>query len=125
MKNIKMPKELADKWLNALRSGKYQQGKDSLYQEREGQHYYCCLGALQMEVWGNTSPTPDHEELCSVDDLEGKRITFYSAYGGVTGDPFLQALGESASEANDHGRTFAEIADALEQEIEYTDPVVV
>lgn len=119
-----MPKELSDKWLNALRSGKYQQGQDKLHQERNGQHYYCCLGVLQMEVLGCTSPTPNKEEVCSIGVLREKGITFYDQ-GEIAGDPFLESLGESASDANDHGRTFTEIADALEQEIEYTNTTTV
>lgn len=45
MNKIKLPKEDRDKWLEALRSGKYKQGKYSLLMENENnENTYCCLG---------------------------------------------------------------------------------
>ncbi len=37
-----MKKEVADKWIEALESGKYEQGKNTLY----GKRGFCCLGVL-------------------------------------------------------------------------------
>ncbi len=34
------------KWLAALRSGEYRQGRKYLRQQRKGQDRYCCLGVL-------------------------------------------------------------------------------
>src|SRR3990167_9242979 len=47
-----MKKSYAMKWIAALRSGKYKQGKGALHQvDRSRYHKYCCLGVL-CEVVG-------------------------------------------------------------------------
>lgn len=47
---LKMTPELAKKWADALRSGKYKQGQGYLHDEDEDT--YCCLGVLHKIVWG-------------------------------------------------------------------------
>lgn len=42
-----MKRELRDKWVAALRSGEYEQGKDGLLAKEFGRYVYCCLGVLQ------------------------------------------------------------------------------
>jgi hypothetical protein len=42
MKDFRLPKEFAEKWLKALRSGDYEQGTNALYKEKT--NGYCCLG---------------------------------------------------------------------------------
>jgi hypothetical protein len=41
-----MNAEIKQKWLAALRSGEYQQGKSALRRDEDGQRRYCCLGVL-------------------------------------------------------------------------------
>lgn len=41
-----MNKELKQKWIDALRSGRYQQGRAVLRQETPSGIYHCCLGVL-------------------------------------------------------------------------------
>jgi hypothetical protein len=41
MKTFKLPKEFTEKWLKALKSGKYEQGTEQLV---TGDNKYCCLG---------------------------------------------------------------------------------
>lgn len=41
-----MKKEYADKWIAALRSGKYKQGKHTLCTVEGKTAKYCCLGVL-------------------------------------------------------------------------------
>jgi hypothetical protein len=45
-----MNKRIKRKWLEALRSGKYKQGRSELHRMEEGEngpeHKYCCLGVL-------------------------------------------------------------------------------
>ena len=45
----KMPQKLKDKWLAALRSGKYKQGTGKLRDDSGG---YCCLGVLEHCISG-------------------------------------------------------------------------
>ena len=40
-----MPKKLKKRWLKALRSGKYKQGKGALYDPKT--KAFCCLGVLE------------------------------------------------------------------------------
>lgn len=42
--NMKMPKKLKARWLEALRSGKYKQGRGVLYDPNS--KTFCCLGVL-------------------------------------------------------------------------------
>lgn len=41
-----MKKEVADKWIEALESGKYRQGKAKLKNTIYAKECYCCLGVL-------------------------------------------------------------------------------
>lgn len=43
-KQFRLPKEFAEKWLTALRSGEYQQGEETLIQIDGNECSYCCLG---------------------------------------------------------------------------------
>lgn len=42
---MKLPKRIKTKWLKALRSGKYKQGKGTLYDPTT--KTFCCLGVLE------------------------------------------------------------------------------
>lgn len=46
----RMPQATKDLWIKALRSGKYTQAKEYLYNPY--QKGYCCLGVLQCELTG-------------------------------------------------------------------------
>lgn len=54
-----MKKEIADKWVEALRSGRYKQCKSWL-RDNDG---FCCLGVLcdisKMSAWGELENTPN------------------------------------------------------------------
>jgi hypothetical protein len=110
-KTIRMPKELLDKWLAALRSGEYKQ-TDGVMHDRE-ENSFCCLGVLQHSVCGRGVEAND-EYLPSSDWLEQRGIVFLDGSGTRSTDPFLPKVKSSAATANDEGKTFAEIADAIE-----------
>jgi hypothetical protein len=45
---MKLNKELMTRWIKALESGKYRQGREMLKQHDDSGHVrYCCLGVLQ------------------------------------------------------------------------------
>ena len=99
-----MNQELKAKWVAALRSGKYKQGKMRL--RSENGEAYCCLGLL-CEIEGGMSDG----------EWEIKR---YSFDVGTILDAGLHSPGQDRSPAkiladmNDSGKTFAEIADHVE-----------
>jgi len=108
-KTIRMPKVLLDKWLVALRSGQFQQGRARL----ESCGAYCCLGVLQAVADGDVER---HEDGTA--GLYPKN-GWMAAHGiehlrGVGWDVYLPSLRTCASNANDDGLSFAEIADAIE-----------
>ena len=110
---IEMPMKLLDKWLKALRSGKYKQGKGTL--EDEGK--FCCLGVLQKIANGETEADCD---LPSMHWLRQHGIRFTNEDGYLGCSPLLPTLGVSASVANDGNSViqkhkFTTIANAIEK----------
>lgn len=89
-----MKAKLKAKWVEALRSGKYEQGK---YYLSDGGKF-CCLGVL-----------------CDVRGLRPERNSDLYAY------PLRDVLSfhdcEVLAGMNDRGKSFAEIADYIEQHI--------
>ena len=108
-----MKADIKRRWVEALRSGEYEQG--NLRLRDDGAH--CCLGVL-----------------CDVHDPTGwveggARDGFSYRYGTVTDpiglpDPLREAIGMNSHyegiviSMNDSGSTFAEIADWIEAHIE-------
>jgi len=112
---IEMPKKLLRKWLKALRSGKYKQGKGKLY----GEGRYCCLGVLQKVADGETE---QGKAMPSINWLKEHGVSFSKQCGLVGLSPFLPTLGFEAHIANDGNkihsipkRKFTTIANAIEK----------
>lgn len=101
-----MKKELKGKWVAALRSGEYKQGKFSLCNDA-GEH--CCLGVLhrvagvdplsndETHVLWNTGWSPQTRELLGKDDAH-----------------HLYPL----THQNDRGDSFSKIADYIEENVD-------
>lgn len=68
-KKYRLPKEFAEKWIEALRSGDYKKGRGRLY--NESKNNYCCLGVA-----------------CSILGIENELLKEYS----VTSDIFIRDL---------------------------------
>ena len=108
------PKERRKIWVEALRSGKYEQGRATLFADGK----FCCLGVacdLFAEEFG-----------LHVSENRGRRS--YNGRSAYLPDPLCDALGladiggeyigHSLTDLNDRGATFAEIADIIESEPE-------
>lgn len=110
-------KENIKKWVDALRSGRFNQAKEALA-TKEG---FCCLGVACELAF--ESGVPLLKETTGVGTVE------YDGWGGTMPDPVMDWLGVESnnpeleggacSELNDgsHGRTpetFREIADKIE-----------
>jgi hypothetical protein len=91
-----MDAELKAKWIAALRSGEYPQGRMSL---RDGANRHCCLGVLCAVAGRDLDP----------------------AYIDDNYDFAETALSKPAADdliaMNDDGKSFAEIADYIEQKL--------
>lgn len=105
-----MNREIGTKWVSALRSGKYKQGKGVLHDADSSS--FCCLGVL-CEVMGV-------EQI----DIDSPAVA-YGHRSNVTmpGADVLRRAGLSMDQArrlahfNDNrGRSFHEIADYIERE---------
>jgi hypothetical protein len=116
-KTIRMPKELLEKWLAALRTNSIDgkpitQATEVLHNGKGG---YCCLGVLQVCAAGRTQKNvTDDVQLPSLSWLTKHGVEFYGERGSTCDSPWLPSLNEAASSANDQGKSFAEIADAIE-----------
>lgn len=90
-----MDKKLKEKWVKALRSGKYPQGKNMLYDGMTGG--YCCLGVLHRCA-GQSSEAID-------------RLTFGDA-PELVGD---QDAVDELADMNDDGVPFEMIAGFIQE----------
>jgi hypothetical protein len=106
-----MKREIKEKWLAALRSGKYQQGRQGLkFKNGQGQVCHCCLGVLAELV------EPEAFEK------KGNDFLFHSSYGflRLSRDKWLllpEEAQKTLSDLNDGGRSFDEIADWIEKNV--------
>jgi hypothetical protein len=120
---ISMPEDILARWLEALRSGRYQQGRKALRSE-DG---YCCLGVL-VHVVDTSSPLLLYKQsLPSLEWLAKHGIVFYDAVGrGGRQSPGLfdeRGLGRCATVWNDTTDVgFKGIADMIERQAVVTRP---
>lgn len=124
-----MNAELKQKWLEALRSGKYQQGSGQLrevhYCEEWSDTYHCCLGVLADIAGAPLSLFEDDGFLGSGQSISTSSDNadhFGLGPQGNEGDPQYEAdeprslttLQRKLASMNDNRRSFAEIADWIE-----------
>lgn len=123
MKHIKMPRKIAEQWLKDLRSGEFKQGHGELHDEEKDS--YCCLGVLCHQLM---APDQSYSEVSKDGNNCYPSVKFLEAHGvkfigeeDIRDNPYLTSLRLAASCANDRRLSFNTIADAIEQEVEYTD----
>ena len=115
----KLPPEDKEKWVTALRSGHYAQGKKRL---RLLSDTYCCLG-VYLDI-----KDPQGWRLDTLEDsVSGKcymhRLSDYSTALEKENFPgfFVNTSGDDIhgllATANDHGATFEQIADWIEKNL--------
>lgn len=115
-----MLKELKDKWLAALRSGEYRQGKAALRKHSKSQDesqdarfdMFCCLGVLcdvyDPYSWVDGNITKGYVRLQN---------------DGYPSDEVLNNVGlpydlsRKLGKLNDAGKTFGDIADFIESQV--------
>lgn len=109
-----MKKEIADKWVAALRSGDYKQGKSFL---RDSRNNFCCLGVLcNIHAQDNpelaaTQNSPHH--YFGYNSVLPPNVENWTGMSNGTG--WIYSLNTSLSLMNDTGKTFDTIADIIEK----------
>lgn len=113
----KMNPEVKKLWVEALRSGEYTQGQSVLHNTETNE--YCCLGVLcelaqkagAITEYKHDSPLPALE-VCTwaglfSDDNPSVVVT----------DDYGEKCEDGVAAHNDHGKTFLEIAQAIEEQL--------
>lgn len=101
-----MNQEIKQKWLEALRSGKYTQARDALVRRVDGKSYYCCLGVLCVLL---------DKDPYNIVNRWGHRIN-----NGTLSQEILDEVGLNnfqqgrLADLNDCGADFEEIANYIE-----------
>ena len=103
-----MNKSIKQKWLKALRSGEYEQGKNRFVTPEEEYDRFCCLGVLVNETEG-------------FDFIDGNY--YADGYPSMLSDRFLKEIGLTYGQQadlvtmNDLGKSFKQIADYIEKNL--------
>lgn len=123
---MRMNPEIKAKWVTALRSGEYQQGRVHL---RDGDNNFCCLGVLCDIAVKEREPifvqlvSDDIGRRYKYNDIGGSLPDEVSLWAGLVSDEDTLVHdpvvgGEPLSIQNDAYRlTFDEIADLIEEEL--------
>ncbi len=117
-----MNKAIKQKWIAALRSGEYKQGKNRLRTNKNGKTSFCCLGVL-CNLHAQAHPTIAATQTNSKVYLSNKDVLPLPVlnWAGLTRRQGARVMinGEYKylTEHNDGGCTFAEIADAIEAQL--------
>lgn len=113
-----MKKEIAKKWVAALRSGKYRQAHNVL---RSPDNAFCCLGVLcnlhaqQHPEFARTQTNPS-----TYDHRTDFPPLIVRQWAGLKTENGGRLPGSAAlSILNDNGRTFKQIARIIEQNVEH------
>lgn len=137
MTELKLRKKIKRKWLKALRSGEYQQGMRRLASVN-GQTTYCCLGVLcDLAVKAGVVSWKSEDGELFMQESPNKRqahvlptlVIDWAFKGGASSifDRLYEQQNavlpirdngqptQTLSGLNDHGKSFAYIADAIEE----------
>jgi hypothetical protein len=126
-----MNPSIKQEWLAALRSGQYKQGKHRLQNSAGG---FCCLGVLcdiasrhGVGRWeSDWRKLPEHlgdlPVYCgdiqgSPDAAEGHLPQAVMEWAGLDTRTVYLGGGDALTALNDHGLTFAEIADLIDKKL--------
>lgn len=109
---MKLPEDFKKKWVDALRSGKYKQGKGMLYNGSNDS--YCCLG-VAAEVCGlDMVLHGEHAAIPNIRTQEIMKVDFKVPTEFANNQGLQNVLWRMNDEKDN---TFEEIADYIEQNL--------
>lgn len=107
-----MNKDIADRWVAALRSGEYKQTQKTL---RRLDNSYCCLGVLcEILETPCEARTRTYAYDDSVDFLPNS-VRIAAGMNSTIGQYHKDGYGFDLATTNDDGASFAEIANIIEK----------
>ena len=130
MLKTKMNPEVKQKWIGALRSGKYEQGSEKL----RSVSGYCCLGVLcdlyaqehntEWEFRGNEETNLQPQDYWNFDEESEFLPESVMNWAKLFRNPILRIedddmfeVNEEVSTLNDEGYSFSTIADLIEAQL--------
>ncbi len=122
-----MKRDVAKKWVGALRSGNYKQIRQALKRVKNNQiESFCALGVL-CDLYQKEHPDKPLAEVTldrktkngnavSIGGQEGDLPNKVKNWAGINGHYLLPSAGVSIPELNDRGTSFKKIADLIEKD---------
>ena len=106
-----MNPQIKQKWVDALRSGEYQQGQYCLRTDNG----FCCLGVL-CDLYGKENNVEWNGDMFQ--DMVVVLPLFVVEWSGiVNSNPYVNDEISTLGELNDKGSTFEQIADVIEKQL--------
>jgi hypothetical protein len=105
-----MKQDIKAKWISALRSGEYEQGKQALKLD----HTFCCLGVL-CDIHSKETGTEWKDGYYNESRSFLPRAVIY--WAELEENPNIYYNTMSLSSLNDSGSTFLQIADLIEAQL--------
>lgn len=110
-------KELIEKWLKALESGKYKQGDTYLIQKGRKENKYCCLGVL-CEVYGSDMGRLMKNETSCLPNTVANKVGM-GLLGDFTNPVYYRGHKyQTLAMMNDFGISFKTIAKIIRENLE-------
>lgn len=118
-----MNEDIKSRWLAALRSGDYKQGKDFLHNVENDT--YCCLGVL-CDIYAKgenvecRKPDGGVEYFFDAHEVLPNEIIEWAGFKEFDVNPSVKTdtgIWESVAELNDNGNSFIEIAGMIERSL--------
>lgn len=115
-----MKAKIKERWVDALRSGQYEQGQGLLRHTTPIGTQFCCLGVLcNLHAQAHPDIAAAQDHLSMYMGMTGSLPFAVMKWAGLPDSDPLIRLGKFRSliSANDGGQTFKQIADAIESQL--------
>jgi hypothetical protein len=112
-----MNPDIKKRWLDALRSGKFKQGREALRSNHGGDTRHCCLGVLcELAVEDGVARRKGNRYLdCS--EILPRDVQHWAELDDPNPSVRGQGFSVCLAEMNDSGKDFNAIADIIEEQL--------